>query len=86
MSKLSRAYSVEVANLGAWKYPGAGPDAGEEDDRMRICYFAGLVNASFDGARGLFTVGVLTLGGNMSVSVGYDSKVGCPLVSDFSLG
>ncbi|KAJ3049708.1 hypothetical protein HK097_009323, partial [Rhizophlyctis rosea] len=74
LSKLSRAYSVEVANLGAWKYPGAGPDAGVEDERMRICYFAGLVNASFDGARGLFTVGVLTLGGNMSVSVGYDSK------------
>ncbi|KAJ3044428.1 hypothetical protein HDV00_002321 [Rhizophlyctis rosea] len=74
LSKLSRAYSVEVANLGAWKYPGADMSAGEGDERMRIAYFAGLVNASFDGARGLFTLGVLTLGGNMSLSVGYDSK------------
>ncbi|KAI9339788.1 hypothetical protein DFJ73DRAFT_846144 [Zopfochytrium polystomum] len=72
LSKLSRSYSVEVANLGAWDYPAAPPNAGPEDLRLRLDNFGGVVNSSFDGVRGLFTLGVITLGGNMSVAVGYD--------------
>ncbi|KAJ3100248.1 hypothetical protein HDU97_002384 [Phlyctochytrium planicorne] len=72
LAKLSRSYSVEVANLGAWEYPAAPPSAGPEDQRVRLDNFGGVVNSSFDGVRGLFTVGVITLGGNMSVAVGYD--------------
>ncbi|KAJ3118653.1 hypothetical protein HDU96_010637 [Phlyctochytrium bullatum] len=72
LAKLSRSYSVEVANLGAWEYPAAPPFAPPEDERVRLDHFGGVVNSSFDGVRGLFTVGVITLGGNMSVAVGYD--------------
>ena len=72
LSKLSRSYSVEVANLGAWDYPTAETDAGLEDPRLRLDHFGGVVNSSFDGVRGLFTLGVITLGGKMSVAVGYD--------------
>ncbi|KNC96990.1 uncharacterized protein SPPG_07807 [Spizellomyces punctatus DAOM BR117] len=73
LSKLSRSYSVEVANLGAWDYPIASPRHKSQDDpRAVLSHFAGLVNSSFDGVRGLFTLGVITLGGDMSVGVGYD--------------
>ncbi|KAJ3411487.1 hypothetical protein HDV05_002140 [Chytridiales sp. JEL 0842] len=73
LSKMSRSYSVEVANLGAWDLPTAGPEAPETDDRLRLEHFGGVVNSSFDGVRGLFTLGVITLGGAMSVAVAYDS-------------
>ncbi|KAJ3190559.1 hypothetical protein HK101_008595 [Irineochytrium annulatum] len=72
LAKLSRSYSVEVANLGAWEDPAAGPDAGPEDERLRLDHFGGVVNSSFDGVRGLFTLGLVTLGGRMSCAVGYD--------------
>ncbi|TPX64375.1 hypothetical protein SpCBS45565_g05929 [Spizellomyces sp. 'palustris'] len=73
LSKLSRSYSVEVANLGAWDYPIASPGHKSQDDpRAVLSHFAGLVNSSFDGVRGLFTIGVITLGGDMSVTVAYD--------------
>ncbi|KAJ3294767.1 hypothetical protein HK104_003307 [Borealophlyctis nickersoniae] len=72
LSKLSRGYSVEVANLGAWRDPCVPLDGPDENTRARLDYFAGVVNSSFDGVRGLFTLGVITLGGNMSVSVAYD--------------
>ncbi|KAJ3106335.1 hypothetical protein HDU97_006533 [Phlyctochytrium planicorne] len=72
LAKLSRSYSVEVANLGAWECPAAPSDAGPDDTRVRLDHFGGVVNSSFDGVRGLFTVGVITLGGHMSVAVGYD--------------
>ncbi|KAJ1557385.1 hypothetical protein HK405_000070, partial [Cladochytrium tenue] len=74
LSKLSRSYSVEVANLGAWDYPAAPPNAPADDARLRLDHFGGVVNSSFDGVRGLFTLGVITLGGNMSVAVGYDTS------------
>ncbi|KAI8847976.1 hypothetical protein BC829DRAFT_395147 [Chytridium lagenaria] len=64
LAKLSRSYSVEVANLGAWEYPAAPP--------VRLDHFGGVVNSSFDGVRGLFTVGVITLGGAMRSLLGYD--------------
>ncbi|KAJ3194631.1 hypothetical protein HK101_002275 [Irineochytrium annulatum] len=72
LAKLSRTYSVEVANLGAWEYPVAPPDAPADDTRCRLDHFGGVVNSSFDGVRGLFTVGLITLGGRMSAAVGYD--------------
>ncbi|KAJ3196367.1 hypothetical protein HK101_009180 [Irineochytrium annulatum] len=72
LAKLSRTYSVEVANLGAWEYPVAPPDAPADDSRCRLDHFGGVVNSSFDGVRGLFTVGLITLGGRMSAAVGYD--------------
>ncbi|KAJ3317374.1 hypothetical protein HDU76_001203 [Blyttiomyces sp. JEL0837] len=72
LAKMSRSFSVEVANLGAWECPSAPPDAGPEDTRLRLEHFGGVVNSSFDGVRGLFTLGVITLGGAMSVAVGYD--------------
>ncbi|TPX77092.1 hypothetical protein CcCBS67573_g01652 [Chytriomyces confervae] len=74
LSKLSRMFSCEVANLGAWEYPCATPDAPDSDDRVRLDYFGGGLNASFDGSRGLFSVGIITLGGNMNVFVCYDTK------------
>jgi hypothetical protein len=73
LSKLSRSYSVEVANLGAWDWPCGAPDAPASDARIRLEHFAGAINASFDGVRGLFTLGVITVGGNMSVAVCYNS-------------
>ncbi|KAJ3193214.1 hypothetical protein HDU67_005206, partial [Dinochytrium kinnereticum] len=56
LAKLSRSYSVEVANLGAWEYPAAPPFAPATDERVRLDHFGGVVNSSFDGVRGLFTV------------------------------
>ncbi|KAJ3025737.1 UNVERIFIED_CONTAM: hypothetical protein HDU68_006758 [Siphonaria sp. JEL0065] len=74
LAKMSRSFSVEVANLGAWEYPCAPPDAPSTDERARVDYFGGALNSSFDGARGLFSCGIITLGGNMSVFVSYDVK------------
>lgn len=70
LSKLSRSYSVELANLGAW--PNPCPPTSEAESHAALSHFAGCVNSSFDGVRGLFTLGVITLGGEMSVAVGYD--------------
>ncbi|KAJ3105115.1 hypothetical protein HK100_003958 [Physocladia obscura] len=74
LSKLSRSFSVEIANLGAWEYPCAPPDAPETDQRCRLDYFGGGLNSSFEGSRGLFSLGIITFGGNMSVFVCYDVK------------
>ncbi|KAJ3069309.1 hypothetical protein HDU98_007645 [Podochytrium sp. JEL0797] len=74
LAKLSRSFSVEVANLGAWEYPCAPPDAPDSDTRARVDYFGGALNSSFEGARGLFSCGIITLGGNMSVFVSYDVR------------
>ncbi|KAJ1548070.1 hypothetical protein HK096_005879 [Nowakowskiella sp. JEL0078] len=75
----SRSYSIELANLGAWDYPYGCAQAGvpptaTDANWMRLQNFWGAVNSSFDGVRGLFTIGVVTLGGNMSVAVGYDTR------------
>ncbi|KAI8608996.1 hypothetical protein BC830DRAFT_1152807 [Chytriomyces sp. MP71] len=75
LSKLSQSYSVEVANLGAWEYPCAPPNAPETDERVRLDYFGGGLSASFEGSRGLFSLGIITLGGFMTVFVSYDTKV-----------
>ncbi|KAI8622065.1 hypothetical protein BC830DRAFT_930440 [Chytriomyces sp. MP71] len=75
LSKMSRTFSVEVANLGAWENPLASSNGTTFDDsRLRLEYFAGVMNSSFDGVRGLFTLGVITLGGNMSVAVAHDTS------------
>ncbi|KAJ3267175.1 hypothetical protein HDU77_005378 [Chytriomyces hyalinus] len=75
LSKMSQSYSVEVANLGAWEYPCAPPNAPDSDERVRLDYFGGGLNASFEGSRGLFSLGIITLGGFMTVFVSYDVKV-----------
>ncbi|KAJ3297836.1 hypothetical protein HDU79_001953 [Rhizoclosmatium sp. JEL0117] len=74
LAKLSKSYSVEVANLNAWEYPCAPPDAPADDERARLDYFGGALNSSFEGSRGLFSCGVITFGGNMSVFVSYDVR------------
>ncbi|KAI9329724.1 hypothetical protein BDR26DRAFT_872105 [Obelidium mucronatum] len=79
LSSMSRSFSVEVANLGAWDNPldgWVGPEnmEGVLEERLRLDYFGGVVNSSFDGVRGLFTLGVITLGGNMSVAVAHDAS------------
>ncbi|KAJ3067583.1 hypothetical protein HDU98_009210 [Podochytrium sp. JEL0797] len=75
LEKLSRGFSVEVANLGAWKNPFADTNAPGNVEKLSLTHFGGVVNSSFEGVRGLFTLGVITLGGNMSVAVAHDS--GC---------
>ncbi|KAI8799248.1 hypothetical protein BJ742DRAFT_158437 [Cladochytrium replicatum] len=87
----SRAFSIELANLGAWDYPQGCvsadqvfPQSSWMDEEglvglqnrahwLRLDKFFGVVNSSFDGVRALFTLGVITLGGAMSVAIGYDS-------------
>ncbi|KAL2911733.1 hypothetical protein HK105_208790 [Polyrhizophydium stewartii] len=68
----TRLFSVEMANLGAWDYAAAAPDAPDDDERVRMDRFGGTLNCSFDGARAMFSIGVITLGSDMSVTVGYD--------------
>jgi hypothetical protein len=72
LAELTRGYSVELANLGAWDYPCAPPDADPNDSRLKADWFQGSLNSSFDGARGLFSVAVVTLGNDMSISIAYD--------------
>ncbi|KAJ3355083.1 hypothetical protein HDU83_003980 [Entophlyctis luteolus] len=73
LSKMSKSFSVEVANLGAWEYPCAPPDAPANDQNARLDYFGGGLNSSFEGSRGLFSLGTVTFGGDMSVFVCYDA-------------
>ena len=49
LDKISRQYSVELANLGAWDCPASGMEAGPEETKLRIHQFGGIVNSSFDG-------------------------------------
>ncbi|KAI8814035.1 hypothetical protein BJ742DRAFT_788323 [Cladochytrium replicatum] len=73
--KVERSFSIELANLGVWKYHTASPTAPPEDNRVRLYAFWGAANSSFDGARGFFNVGSVTLGGDMSLAVSYDVGV-----------
>ncbi|KAJ8324124.1 hypothetical protein O5D80_007330 [Batrachochytrium dendrobatidis] len=72
LAKLTRTMSVEMANLGAWDYDCAPPDAKQEDERFRLNRFGGTLNSSFEGSRALFSLGVITIGNDMSVTVGCD--------------
>ena len=49
LDKLSRQFSVELANLGAWDCPTANLDSPEDDLRLRLEKFGGIINSSFDG-------------------------------------
>lgn len=49
LDKMSRQYSVELANLGAWDCPTAMMSSGPEDLRLRLDQFGGVINSSFDG-------------------------------------
>ena len=76
VGEMSRAYSLELANLGSWEQPDdlAPFDAPDSDTRPRLLNFGGGLNASFSGVRSLFTLGVITVGGLMSVTVTYDQR------------
>ncbi|KAI8924017.1 hypothetical protein BC831DRAFT_467991 [Entophlyctis helioformis] len=79
LAKMTRAYSVELANLGAWDYMTATPDSvSDTDTRFRLDKFGGALSSAFVGARALFSLGVITLGSDMSVTVSYD----CAAVSE----
>nr|KAJ3414212.1 hypothetical protein HK105_001856 [Polyrhizophydium stewartii] len=85
LGQMSHGYSCEVANLGAWDYPAAAPNAPASDDRARLEWFGGTLNCSFEGSRALFTLGVITLGSEMSVTIAYDRNViSEELADDFS--
>ena len=71
--KLSRTYSVEVANLGAWSTPYAPLDI-LRNDLATADWFAGSLNNSFLGARALFTIAVISINKMMSFSVAFDSE------------
>ena len=49
LDKLSRQFSVEFANLCAWDAPTATPNSPEDDMRLRLDKFGGIINSSFDG-------------------------------------
>ncbi|KAJ3130536.1 hypothetical protein HK098_000101 [Nowakowskiella sp. JEL0407] len=72
-AKVQRNFSVELANLGVWNMHTASPDGPEDDPRLRLYNFWGTVNCSFQGARGLFTIGTVTLGKDMSLAIAYDT-------------
>ncbi|KAH6567185.1 hypothetical protein BASA60_009158 [Batrachochytrium salamandrivorans] len=74
LGKLTRTFSVEMANLGAWDYDCAAPDVPEDDQRFRLDRFGGTLNSSFEGSRALFSLGAITIGSDMSVTVGYDQS------------
>ncbi|KAI9101156.1 hypothetical protein DFS34DRAFT_712603 [Phlyctochytrium arcticum] len=85
LSKLSRAFAVEVANLGAWDYPVPSfrsTSSNETTTHATLSHFAGAVNSSFDGVRGLFTLGSITLGGDMSVSISYNREAVSEMEAD----
>ncbi|KAJ8324123.1 hypothetical protein O5D80_007329 [Batrachochytrium dendrobatidis] len=78
--QMSQAYSVEVANLGAWEYPTV-TESGSTDgmsSKEILEWFGGTLSASFEGSRGIFNLGIITLGKNMSIAVSYD----CTVVSE----
>ncbi|RKO97287.1 hypothetical protein CXG81DRAFT_11632, partial [Caulochytrium protostelioides] len=78
-SKWSQAYSVELANLGAWSLPRPGLDlpinqmTSESIDPIAIDRFWGFVSSNYDGVRALFTLATVTLGGRMALAVTYDT-------------
>jgi hypothetical protein len=72
LGKITRTYSVELANLGAWDHPCATTDAPETDTRARCSWFTGSLNNSFSGARAVFALGVITLGTDISMTITYN--------------
>jgi hypothetical protein len=69
---LTRTYSVEVANLGAWDSVYAPMNEAPEG-LATADWFAGTLNNSFVGCRALFTVALISINNVMSFSVAYDS-------------
>jgi hypothetical protein len=67
---ITRSYSVEVANLGSWKCPYAPHTI--RKDLVAADWFAGTLNNSFQGARALFTVALISINNVMSFTVSYD--------------
>lgn len=72
LRKITRTYSIELANLGAWEHPCAKSDASEDDNRTRCTWFTGSINNSFAGARALFSLGVVTLDTDLSITISYN--------------
>lgn len=73
LKKATRTYSVELANLGAWDHPCATSQSPPDDDRVRCTWFSGSLNNSFIGARALFSIGVVTLDNDLSITIAYNS-------------
>lgn len=71
LEEITRTYSVEVANLGAWSTPYAPKDAGRTDLGTPD-WFAGTLNNSFLGARALFTIALISVNNVMSFTIAYD--------------
>jgi hypothetical protein len=72
LEAVTRTYSVELANLGAWNNPCANSSAHEDDERVRSSWFCGSLNNSFLGARALFSLGVVTLDNDLSITIAYN--------------
>ncbi|KAJ3414432.1 hypothetical protein HDV05_006613 [Chytridiales sp. JEL 0842] len=76
LSKFSRRYSIEVANLGAWDNPAGEPGLkGEEENKLMLDHWYGTASAAFDGVRALFSLGSLTVNGRMGMGISYDATV-----------
>jgi hypothetical protein len=72
LEELTRTYSVEVANLGAWSSPYA-PLEVLRKDLGTADWFAGTLNNSFIGARAFFTIALISINNVMSFSVAFDT-------------
>ncbi|KAI8915595.1 hypothetical protein EDD86DRAFT_196404 [Gorgonomyces haynaldii] len=74
LNKVTRTYSIELANLGAWDAPWATSEDPWDDDRLRSSWFSGSINNSFVGARALMTMAVVTLDNDYSITVSYNTS------------
>jgi hypothetical protein len=70
---MTRIYSVEVANLGAWTSAYA-PGTNILEELASVDTFAGTLNNSFEGARALFTIALISIDDIMSFSVAFDNN------------
>jgi hypothetical protein len=74
LTKISRIYSIEVANIGAWSLPCAALDAEPSDSRLRSAWYTGALSNSFHGARALFAIASVSLGKSFTMSMAYHAQ------------
>ena len=82
LKKMTRTYSIELANIGAWDSPWANDESPLTDDRLRSTWFSGSINNSFDGARALVTLGVVCCGNDLSITFCYNESTFSPKEMD----